>query len=211
MTILLIAPHRVAQSWLLRWALYSGAILSAQYTLIQAIAIADPSAPLSLGTFLALIAAVIATLLSLGALWIVPRIPRIKLAYWLPCAILIPFAAAFAWRITLPFIFLCMMLVAITAPRRDAGSLSASLLHRPQTRPTGSARKYPLTPTYPRRLAHHIRLRLGARIHERIRSLQLHAKNHSRLLTPPLPPILPPFSDPQPVAKNSLTDPNNFR
>jgi hypothetical protein len=29
MAVLVIAPHRVAQSWLLRWALYSGAILAA--------------------------------------------------------------------------------------------------------------------------------------------------------------------------------------
>src|SRR5580698_6428011 len=43
MAVLVIVPPRVAQSWLLRWALYSGAILSAQYTLIQAIAFEEPS------------------------------------------------------------------------------------------------------------------------------------------------------------------------
>jgi len=93
MAVLLIAPHRVAQSWLLRWAVYSGTILAAQYTLIQAIAVADPGALLSVGTIVAVVAAGIATLLALGGLWLVPRLPRIKPAYWLPCAILIPLAA----------------------------------------------------------------------------------------------------------------------
>ena len=72
MAVLVIAPRRVAQSWLLRWALYSGAILAAQYTLIQAIAITEPSAPLSVGTIVAIVAAGIATLLSLLGLWAVP-------------------------------------------------------------------------------------------------------------------------------------------
>lgn len=116
MAVALIAPHRVAQSWLLRWALYSGAILSSQYTLIQAIAMAEPRAPLSVGTLIAVVAAAIATLLALGGLWTVPRLPRIKPAYWLPCAILILIAAVVGWRITLPVILLGAMLGAIVAP-----------------------------------------------------------------------------------------------
>ncbi len=116
LAVTLIAPHRAAQSWLLRWALYSGMILSAQYALIQIIAIAEPSSLLSFGTFVAIAAGAIATLLALGALWIVPRLPRIKLEYWLPCAILLPVAAVVAWRITLPIILLSAMLVAIVAP-----------------------------------------------------------------------------------------------
>jgi hypothetical protein len=119
MAVLVITPHRVLRSWLLRWALYSGAILSAQYTLIQAIAIAEPRAILSLGTFAAIIAGAIATLLMLGALWIVPRVPRIKPAGWLPC-ILLMFAAAVVavagWRVTLPIMLISAMLCAIVAP-----------------------------------------------------------------------------------------------
>jgi hypothetical protein len=116
MAVLVIAPHRVAQSWLLRWALYSGAILSAQYTLIQAIAFTEPSSPLSIGTFVAIGAAAVTTLLSLGALWLVPRLPRIKMKYWLPCVILIPPAAVIGWHITLPIILVTVMLGAIVAP-----------------------------------------------------------------------------------------------
>ena len=116
MAVLVIAPRRVAQSWLLRWALYSGAILAAQYTLIQAIAITEPSAPLSVGTLVAVVAAAIATLLSLLGLWAVPRLPRIKPAYWLPCAILVPVVVVVGWRIALPVILLSAMLVAIVAP-----------------------------------------------------------------------------------------------
>ena len=58
----------------------------------------------------------IATLLALGGLWLVPRLPRIKPAYWLPCGILIPIAAVVGWRITLPVVLLGAMLVAIVAP-----------------------------------------------------------------------------------------------
>jgi len=116
MAVLVIAPRRVAQSWLLRWALYSGTILAAQYTLIQAIAAAQPSAPLSLGTIVAVGAAGIATLLALGGLWIVPRVPRIKLAYWLPCAVLTLIAAVVGWRITLPVILISVIMGAIVAP-----------------------------------------------------------------------------------------------
>jgi len=116
MAVLVIAPHRVAQSRLLRWALYSGAILAAQYTLIQAIAIADPGALLSVGTLVAVGAAGIATLLALGGLWMVPRLPRIKPAYWLSCAILMALAAVVGWRIALPVILLSAMLGAIVAP-----------------------------------------------------------------------------------------------
>jgi hypothetical protein len=116
MAVAVIAPHRVAQSWLLRWALYSGAILAAQYTLIQAIAMVDPGAPLSVGTLVAAAAAIIATLLALGGLWTVPRLPRIKPAYWLPCAVLILIAAVVEWRIALPVILLIAMLGAIIAP-----------------------------------------------------------------------------------------------
>ncbi|MGA2442435.1 MAG: hypothetical protein ABSH08_15895 [Tepidisphaeraceae bacterium] len=116
MAVLVIAPHRVVQSWLLRWALYSGTILAAQYTLIQAIAFAEPGALLSVGTIVAVGAAGIATLLALGGLWVIPRLPRIKPAYWLPCAILMPVAAVVGWRIALPVILLSAMLVAIVAP-----------------------------------------------------------------------------------------------
>lgn len=116
LAVLIVAPHRVAQSWLLRWALYSGAILAAQYTLIQAIAMAEPGAPLSVGTLVAVGAGGIATLVALGGLWLVPRLPHIKPAYWLPCAILIPLAAVVGWRITLPVILIGGMLVAILAP-----------------------------------------------------------------------------------------------
>jgi hypothetical protein len=116
MAVLLISPHRVAQSWLLRWALYSGAILSAQYTLIQAIAIAEPARPLSVATILTVIATGIITLLALGALWTVPLMPRIKPIYWLPSAILLPIAAVVCWRISLPVILVNAMLVAIVAP-----------------------------------------------------------------------------------------------
>jgi hypothetical protein len=116
MAVALIAPSRVAQSWLLRWALYSGTILAAQYTLIQAIAFAEPGAPLRVGTFVAVGAAGIATLLALGALWTVPRLPGIKPAYWLACAILMLVAAVVGWRIALPAILLSAMLVAIVAP-----------------------------------------------------------------------------------------------
>jgi len=120
MAVLVIAPHRVAQSWLLRWALYSGAILSAQYTLIQALAVAEPAKLLSLATFAALVAAVIVTFLALALLWALPRLsplPRIKLAYWLPFTILIPVAAAVLfWRITLPLIVISTIFVAIVAP-----------------------------------------------------------------------------------------------
>jgi hypothetical protein len=116
MAVLLIAPHRVVRSWLLRGALYSGAILSAQYTLIQAIALADPAALLSVGTLVAIVVAGIATLLALLALRLIPRLPRIKLIYWLPCAILLPPAAVVCWRITLPAIFITVMLGVIVAP-----------------------------------------------------------------------------------------------
>ena len=116
LAVLVILPHRVAQSWLLRWALYSGAILAAQYTLIQAIAIAEPAAPLSVGTFLAVCAVGSSTLLALGGLWLVPRLPRINLAYCLPCAILLALAAIAYWRIALPIVLLIAMLGAIVAP-----------------------------------------------------------------------------------------------
>ena len=116
MAVLVIAPHRVAQSWLLRWAIYSGAILAAQYTLIQAIAFAEPGALLSVGTIVAVGSAGIATLLGLGGLWLVPRLPRIKPAYLLPCAILMPIAAVVFWRVTLPVVLISMMLGAILAP-----------------------------------------------------------------------------------------------
>ena len=116
LAVLVIAPHRVAQSWLLRWALYSGAILSAQYTLIQAIAIAEPDALLSVGTIVAVGAGGTATVLALGALWMVPRLPRIKLAYWLPCAVLLPLVAIVEWRISLPIILLSAILGAVVAP-----------------------------------------------------------------------------------------------
>jgi hypothetical protein len=116
MAVLVIAPHRVAQSWLLRWALFSGAILSAQYTLIQALAIVDPDKLLSFGTFIAVAAAAIATLFALGILWLIPHFPRIKLRYFLPATILIPLAAILFWRITLPFILISAMLTAMIAP-----------------------------------------------------------------------------------------------
>jgi hypothetical protein len=116
LAVLVIAPHRVARSWLLRSALYSGAILAAQYTLIQAIAIAEPVAPLSVATVIAVGATGIATLLALGGLWIVARLPSIKPVIWVPCAILIPLASIAAWRITLPFILISAMLFAIVAP-----------------------------------------------------------------------------------------------
>lgn len=116
MAVAVIAPHRAAQSWLLRGALCSGTILSAQYTLIQAIAFAEPAAPLSVGTIVAALAAGIATLLALGALWTVPRLPRIKTAYWLPCAILMLLAAVVEWRIALPVLLVTMMFGAIVAP-----------------------------------------------------------------------------------------------
>ncbi len=116
LAVLIISPHRVAQSWLLRWALYSGAILAAQYTLIQAIAMAEPAAPLSVGTLVAVGGAGITTLLGLGGLWLVPRLPNIKRAYWLPCTILFPLAAIAGWRITLPVILIGGLLVAVIAP-----------------------------------------------------------------------------------------------
>lgn len=116
MAVVVIAPQRVAQSWLLRWALYSGAILAAQYTLIQAIAMAEPVAPLSVGSLVAVGAGGIATLVALGGLWLIPRLPHIKPAYWQACAILIPLAAVVGWRITLPVILIGGMLVAIIAP-----------------------------------------------------------------------------------------------
>ena len=116
MGVLIIAPRRVIQSWLLRWALYSGAILAAPYTLIQAIAFAEPAAPLSLGTLVAVAAAAIATLVALVGLWLVSRLPPVKQAYWLPCAIVIPLVAIVGWRITLPVILIGGMLVAIIAP-----------------------------------------------------------------------------------------------
>ncbi len=116
MAVLVIAPHRVVQSWLLRWALYSGAILAAQYTLIQAIAITEPGALLSVGTIVAIGAAGIATAAALGGLWTVPRLPRIKPVYWLPCAIVLPIAVVVFWRITLPVVLLSAMLGAIVAP-----------------------------------------------------------------------------------------------
>jgi hypothetical protein len=116
MAVLVIVPPRVAQSWLLRWALYSGAILSAQYTLIQAIAFAEPSSLLSIGTIVAVGSAGIATLLGLGGLWLVPRLPRIKPAYWLPCVILMALAAVIFWRIALPVILISLMMGAILAP-----------------------------------------------------------------------------------------------
>jgi hypothetical protein len=116
LAVFLVAPHRVAQSWLLRWALYSGAILATQYTLIQAIAFTDPSAPLSVGTFIAICGAAIATLLALGALWIVPRVPDIKPIVWLLCAIVLPLATVVGWRFALPLILLTAMLGALVAP-----------------------------------------------------------------------------------------------
>jgi hypothetical protein len=116
MAVIVIAPHRAAQSWLFRLALYSGTILSAQYTLIQAIAIIEPSSLLSFGTIVAVGASAIATLMALGALWIVPLVPHIKTAYWAPCAILLSLAAAVAWHITLPIILISAMLVAAIAP-----------------------------------------------------------------------------------------------
>jgi hypothetical protein len=116
MAVLVIAPHRVAQSWLLRWALYSGAILAAQYTLIQAIAMVEPGALLSVGTIVAVGAGGIATLLALGGLCIVPRLPRIKPAYWLPCAILMLLGAVVGWRIALPVLLVSAILGAIVAP-----------------------------------------------------------------------------------------------
>jgi len=116
MAVALIAPYRAAQSWLLRWALYSGAILAAQYTVIQAIAFGEPGALLSVGTILAIGAGGIATVLALGGLWTVPRLPRIKPAYWLACAILMLAAAVPGWRIALAAILIGAMLVAIVAP-----------------------------------------------------------------------------------------------
>lgn len=113
--ILVVAPHRVLQSRLLRLALYSGTILSAQYTLIQAIAITSPGHLLSWGTFLAIGAAALATLIAFSLLSIVPRSPRIKSVYLLPCLILIPLAIV-AWRITLPIVLLAAILVALFAP-----------------------------------------------------------------------------------------------
>jgi hypothetical protein len=116
LAIFVIAPQRVLQSWLLRLALFSGAILAAQYTLIQAIAFAEPAAPLSVATFVAVGAAGIVTLISLGALWLVPRLPRIKPAYWLPCLLIMPLAAILDWRITLGVILISAILFAIIAP-----------------------------------------------------------------------------------------------
>jgi hypothetical protein len=116
MAVLVIAPHRVGRSWLLRWALYSGVILAAQYTLIQAIAIVEPGAPLSVGTIVAVGAVGIATLLALGGLWIVPRLRRIKPAYWLAGAILIALAAIVCWRIALSAILISVILGAMVAP-----------------------------------------------------------------------------------------------
>jgi hypothetical protein len=132
MAVLVISPHRVAQNWLLRWALYSGTILAAQYTLIQAIALAEPGAPLSVGTFVAVGGVGIATLLALGGLWIVPRLARIKPAYWLACTILMALAAVAAvmyWRIALPIVLLSVMFGAIVAPALTlAVYLRASLI-----------------------------------------------------------------------------------
>jgi len=116
MAVLVMAPHRVVQSWLLRLALYSGAILAAQYTLIQAIALIEPGALLSIGTLAAVGGAVVTTVLALGGLWMIRRLPRINPAYWLPCAILTLLAAVAGWRIALPIILISAMLIAIVAP-----------------------------------------------------------------------------------------------
>jgi hypothetical protein len=116
LAILVIAPGRAASSWLLRFALYSGSILSAQFTLIQAIAFSEPAAPLSLATIIGLGIAAVITLLALGALWLIRRLPHIKLAYWLPCVLLIPPAAVMEFHIALPIVLLTMLITALVAP-----------------------------------------------------------------------------------------------
>jgi hypothetical protein len=116
MAVLLITPHRVVQSWVLRGALYSGAILAVQYAVIQAIAIVEPGALISVGSIVAVGAVGIATLLALGGLWVVPRLPRIGPIYWLPWVILTPLAAVVCWRTALPVVLLGAVLVAIVAP-----------------------------------------------------------------------------------------------
>jgi hypothetical protein len=116
MAVLVIAPHRVVHSRVLRWALYSGVILAAQYTLIQAIAIAEPSGLLSWGTLAAISGVAIATVLMLGGLWLVPRVPRIKLVYCLPSVVVVFIAAAVGWRIALPIVLVSAILIAAVAP-----------------------------------------------------------------------------------------------
>jgi hypothetical protein len=116
MAVLVIAPDRVVKSWLLRWALFSGVILAAQYTLIQAIAIAEPGAPLSVGTLVAVGVAGTVTVLALGAVWMVRRLPHIKPAYWLPFMIVMFLAAIVGWRITLPFVLIGGLLLSVVAP-----------------------------------------------------------------------------------------------
>ncbi len=116
MAVAVVAPHRVAQSRLLRGALYSGAILSAQYTFIQAMAVVEPRAMLSIGTVVAVIISAIATSLALGVLWLLARVPRIKPVYGLVVLILIPVAVVAGRQIAIAVVLLGAMLVALIAP-----------------------------------------------------------------------------------------------
>ena len=141
----------------------------------------EPRAPLSVGTLVAVGATAIATLLALAALWTVPLLPRIKPAYWVPCAILLLVVAVVCWRITLPVILLISILCAIVAP---ALTLAAYL--RVSRIAWKLAQKEPHAGGASGSVCHlcgwrHTRS-LGHCIHQRDRSLQLAAQNTAGLL-----------------------------
>ena len=46
----------------------------------------------------------------------VPRLPGVKPAYWVPCTILMFLAAVIGWRIALPFVLVSGLLLSIVAP-----------------------------------------------------------------------------------------------
>jgi len=131
MGIALISPSRAARSWLLRYSIYSGVILSAQYTLIQMMAIVEPASWFGWGMAGVVAAAVIATGLSAGGIWLSRHFGSIKSNVWLPLVILAIIAAVVFWRLALPMVIFSVMAVAIGAPALSlAAYLRAAILVR---------------------------------------------------------------------------------
>jgi hypothetical protein len=116
MGVTLIRPERTARSWVLRYAVYSGVVLSAQFTLIQMIALFDPSAWMTWEMLGAVVATIITTALAAGMIWATKFLGYIKPVVWVPSLIFLAIAAVLFHQQAIMVVLLTAMAIALIAP-----------------------------------------------------------------------------------------------
>jgi len=116
LAIALISPTRVARSWLLRYAIYSGAVLSLQYTVIQMIALFEPTSWLTWSMFGALTASLAATAFSVTILWLTRYLTHLKPYIWIPTLSLLLILSILLWPHSLIALIFPLMATALIAP-----------------------------------------------------------------------------------------------